>query len=305
MPVLVLQRGHVPRATGATGGPGEQAMARRVAAAVVDLMPHAGWTVRVIDADEPGSRYRGDAFVSLHGDASASTAARGASVGYRNAAGQRLAQRWKAAYARHGWPYAFRADNYTSALSGYYGHRIAVAEGNLAACIVEHGFMTNPVERLWIDSPLGTRVAALAVVEAVTGSVPGSPPVTPPPVTAPPVTAPPTGGTDVIPDRLRGAWERIVRAGVYSEGTANDPLTRAEAAWLLEQTGVTRPNDRGGVDLVVRRTYDGIYDAGGNANSLVHARGFLARLAERYGIAGSNPRGIADEVVRRGQAGER
>jgi hypothetical protein len=178
MPTLVLQRGHVARTTGATGGPGEQQVARRVAAAVAGLMPHAGWQVRVIDADEPLVRYRGDAFVSLHCDASSNASVGGASVGWRNTRGRELGAKWKAAYRKHGWPFTFRADNYTAALAGYYGHRHAVNQGNLSAVIVEHGFTTNPVERRWIESTAGIQSAALAVVEAVTGSVPG--PTVPP-----------------------------------------------------------------------------------------------------------------------------
>jgi hypothetical protein len=170
MNVLVVQRGHVPRTTGATGGPGEQAMARRIARRIADYIDLVdGWVVRIIDADEPTHRYAGAAFIALHGDAAASPSAGGASVGYRNREGRELAHAWKAAYAAAGWPHGWRTDNYTAALAGYYGTRQAVAAGNPRACIVEHGFMTNPTERKWIDSDAGTEAAARAAVIAATG----------------------------------------------------------------------------------------------------------------------------------------
>ena len=149
MPLLVLQRGHVPRTTGATGTAGEQAMAISVSQHVARLV-RPGWAVRLIDADEPDNRYRGDAFVAVHGDGSTNSTANGASVGYRNPEGNALAQVWKDAYAK-AFPGTFRKDNYTTALAGYYGVRRAVGVGNKRACVIEVGFMTNPAERAWID----------------------------------------------------------------------------------------------------------------------------------------------------------
>lgn len=177
---MVVQRGHVPRTTGATGGPGEQAMARRIAERIRLYVERIdGWTVRIIDADEPASRYVGDAFVALHGDASASPQAAGASVGWRTPEGQALGQAWKDCYRRFGWPGGFRNDNYTANLAGYYGTRHAVAQRNSRAVIVEHGFLTNPDERRWIDSDAGTEAAARAAVAAVTGIDPMEDDMTP------------------------------------------------------------------------------------------------------------------------------
>jgi hypothetical protein len=171
MPTLVVQRGHVPRRTGATGGPYEQEVAISVAGLVAAMMPD-GWTTRIIDADEPTSRYAGDAFVSLHCDASSNTGVRGASVGWRTTEGRALGAAWKAAYKKAGWPGSFRADNYTAALSGYYGTGKAVSAGNRRAVIVEQGFTTNPIERAWLRSPAGQRSSARAAVWAVTGTDP-------------------------------------------------------------------------------------------------------------------------------------
>jgi hypothetical protein len=165
--ILVVQRGHVPRTTGATGAPGEQAMAIRNAAEVLAIakdLPDI--TPRIIDADVANSLYAGDRFVSFHGDASADPKAGGASVGYRNDEGRILGERWKEMYAVGGWPFTFRRDNYTANLQWFYGTAQAVSAGNPHAIIVEHGFMTNPSERAFIDSPQGVKLAAAATLAA-------------------------------------------------------------------------------------------------------------------------------------------
>lgn len=112
-----------------------------------------------------------------------------------------------------------------------------------------------------------------------------------------PAPPPPTyEEVDVIPSRLRPAWDRITRRGIYSAGTANDPLTRAEAAWLLEQVGVTRPTSDGqSLDLPTADLFDGLYEAGGNARSPVHSRNELVARAARVGVGATD----ADEVARR------
>lgn len=164
--ILVVQRGHVARTSGATGAPGEQRMARRNAAELLDVarnLPDV--TPRIIDADEPNSRYAGDRFISFHGDASANGAARGASVGYRNERGRALGARWKELWAT-GFDGGFRDDNYTVNLARYYGTGHAISAGNPDAVIVEHGFMTNVDDRAFIESDAGVKLAACVAVAA-------------------------------------------------------------------------------------------------------------------------------------------
>lgn len=168
MPVLIVQRGHCYRKTGATGTPGEQPYASAVANACVSLLHgRSGWTVRAILADEESVAYRGDAFVAIHCDGSTNTSARGASVGYRNRAGQLFGQAWKRAYAARGWTGGFRPDNYTAALQGYYGTGTAVAMGNTRAFIAECGFRTNAADRALLDGPGGPSRVALAIGDAL------------------------------------------------------------------------------------------------------------------------------------------
>lgn len=176
MPVLVIQRGHCYRKTGATGTTGEQAYASSVANACVNLLHgRDGWTVRAILADDPTSKYAGDAFVAIHCDGSTSSSARGASVGYRNAAGQTFGQAWKRAYAARGWTGGFRPDNYTDALHLYYGTGNALSVGNTRAFIAECGFMTNTQDRALLTATGGPTRVALAIGDAL-GITATSPP---------------------------------------------------------------------------------------------------------------------------------
>lgn len=161
MPILVVQRGHCYRTAGATGTEGEQSYATLVANECVRLLNgQNGWSVVTTLADE--NRYAGSAFVGVHCDGSTNSTARGASVGYRTPEGQALGQAWKTAYYTLGWP-TFRPDNYTAALSGYYGVRNAVDAGNRRAIIIECGFLTNPQDRALLTAPGGAGRVAMAI----------------------------------------------------------------------------------------------------------------------------------------------
>jgi hypothetical protein len=181
MALIVVQAGHCHRRTGATGtggldgDPTEQEFAWAAAHRTAALLRTAGHQARVILADESSDRYRGDGFVAIHCDGSTSRSARGASVGYRNSDGQRFAHAWKRAYARGGWS-GFRADNYTSALAGYYGVKRAVSVGNRHAFIAEAGFLTSPADEALLSGPRGTERFARAVTEAVAEIFGGRPP---------------------------------------------------------------------------------------------------------------------------------
>lgn len=150
MALVVIQAGHYPRKTGATGtggldaDPTEQEFNIAAAHACASALADAGHTGQVIWADVANAAYRGDAFVAIHCDGSTSSSARGASVGYRTPEGQRFATAWKGAYQAAGWLGGWRPDNYTAALAGYYGTRNAVDAGNRVAFIAEAGFLTNP-----------------------------------------------------------------------------------------------------------------------------------------------------------------
>jgi hypothetical protein len=166
MPTLVVEKGHCYRNSGSTGTTGEQDFVTRVADAIhAWIHGKNGWQVKLKTADSDD--YKGDAMVALHADGSTNTAARGASEGHQNQAGYDLAQRILAAYAAHGWTGGFRPPNYTSALANYYGVREAIQAGNLSACIIEWGFLTNPQDRALMTSEEGIWRCAYAVGDAL------------------------------------------------------------------------------------------------------------------------------------------
>jgi hypothetical protein len=179
--LLVLQQGHCYRTTGATGTTGEQQFATAVGDAAYRYIDgRNGWAVRRILADAPAAQYRGDAFAAVHCDGSIHPGARGASIGYATPEGQAFGHAWKAAYSRRGWP-SFRTDNYTSALAGYYGTRIARSEGNRAAFILEAGFLTSLDDRALLHAPDGPDRVALALADAM-GIKQPTPPAEPDPM---------------------------------------------------------------------------------------------------------------------------
>lgn len=164
-PDVVIQMGHVAMTTGATGTAGEQDFARAAAGHAVARLQLDGRTVHVIGAEDdvPGSRV----FVALHADGANAPSASGASVGYRNANGERIATAWKDAYQRAGWSRGFRDDNYTTGLARYYGTGLADSAGTTFAFILEAGFLTNAEDRALIANENGHARCAEAVRKAV------------------------------------------------------------------------------------------------------------------------------------------
>jgi peptidoglycan hydrolase-like protein with peptidoglycan-binding domain len=174
MSLIVVQRGHVPRTSGATGAPGEQQFAIEAAARCVHHINACGHEVRVIDADVPTSYYKGDAFFALHYDSSRDPGVGGASVGYQSSEGAYVARRWKDHYVQNGWTGGFRPDNYTSNLAGYYGVRNAVAAGTRHAIITEAGFHSesadsdpDPDDSVLLASPGGPDRIGISIASTV------------------------------------------------------------------------------------------------------------------------------------------
>ena len=178
MAKIAIQKGHCFRKTGATGTNGEQEFNNKLGNLIAARLKLRGHTPRIFlaDADPPAGF---DAAIALHADGSVSPQARGASIGYPDAArygqtahdrGRALGKAWKQAYQAHGWPGGFRADNYTTGLSKYYGHRRALDAGIPRSLVVEHGFMTNAKDRAWMLDHL-ERIAQSHVdaVETVLG----------------------------------------------------------------------------------------------------------------------------------------
>jgi hypothetical protein len=163
MATIVIQMGHVARTSGATGTMWEQQAVREIAGRLDPALRDRGHTVRVIGADDavPAS----DVFVALHCDGSNDINRRGASVGYPDADGERLAKAWKRAHQRAGYSGGFHADNYTENLRRYYGFRKSRARFRFLA---EHATTTCPADLGWLranlDAVAGAHVAAIGEV---------------------------------------------------------------------------------------------------------------------------------------------
>lgn len=168
---VVVQMGHVPRKSGATGTHREQEFTRAVGPLLRWTLAERGHHVHLIGADDPVPA--SDVFIALHTDGSTNPARRGASVGYPDDAGGQLASAWKRAHQRHGYPAGFLRDNYTEGLRQYYGFGRSTARWRFLA---EHGTTTNTDDAQWLFNHLEQVVAAH--VDAV-GEVVGHP-ATPP-----------------------------------------------------------------------------------------------------------------------------
>ena len=159
MVTVAIQRGHCFRTRGSTGTSGtyrgqrrtEQQFADTLARAMKRTLEARGHQVAVLTADEPVPPAW--LFVALHQDGSSNPNVRGASVGYQTSPSARYGAIFKALYSVAGWPGGFRADNYTRAMSQYYGFRRA---NSTVEIIVEHGFATNHADETWMWDHIGT-----------------------------------------------------------------------------------------------------------------------------------------------------
>ncbi|HEX2259427.1 MAG TPA: N-acetylmuramoyl-L-alanine amidase [Actinomycetota bacterium] len=162
---VVVQMGHVARTTGKTGTEGEQDFARAAAGHTAARLAKDGRVVRVIGADEAVPR--SEVFVAIHCDGHSNRSAHGASVGFRDNNGKRVAHAWKEAYQRGGWSRGFRQDNLTVGLSDYYGTKKATQAGTPFAFILEAGFLTNVEDRRLLATETGHLRCAEAIRQSV------------------------------------------------------------------------------------------------------------------------------------------
>jgi N-acetylmuramoyl-L-alanine amidase len=150
---LIIQMGHVGRTSGATGTAGEQAFTKALGAALykkftdnttvkVRLMGADNWT-----APQPNKTML---FFAIHADGSINKNARGISVGYPEGANQVFSYHIKNNY-RLLTGFSSRQDNYTKGLKNYYAWRLNHVKAD-HYCLLEHGFMTNPIERDYMNN---------------------------------------------------------------------------------------------------------------------------------------------------------
>ena len=150
---ILLQAGHVaPREPGfesGTGTSGEQTLVAAIQSRLGKLLAaDSRFDVTLSSGDIPDG-WTGDLFLALHADGSGDPKASGFSFGFPPGCSEckRLADTFAAWYEQIPGAPKRRRDNYTRALSGYYGWRRTIAPAKL---LVEHGFLTNPGERAWL-----------------------------------------------------------------------------------------------------------------------------------------------------------
>ena len=90
-------------------------------------------------------------FIALHMDGSGNSAAKGPSIGYPTGSteSKRFGSMWKNARAAIPGGNPFRVDNYTGALSGYYGFKSKYSGSAPVKLVIENGFVTNNEEATW------------------------------------------------------------------------------------------------------------------------------------------------------------
>lgn len=155
MVAVVIQMGHCFRRSGATGTHREQEFASTVGPRLQSALRVRGHGASLIGADDsvPDS----DVFVALHCDGNVNGGIRGASVGYPDSKGSRLAQAWKQEHTRQGFPGGWHSDNYTDALRRYYGFGRSGAPYRFLA---EHGTTTNRSDEAWLFANIDRCVQA-------------------------------------------------------------------------------------------------------------------------------------------------
>ena len=160
MTVVRVQTGHFGRTSGATG-----AYNPRLKLSEADMNHWLAVEVEKQSVSVPQLSWQfvgpderiGDPchlFVALHMDGSNNASASGPSVGYPpgSVESKRFGDMWKEARLSIPGALPFRSDNYTAALSGYYGHHSLYSGSAPVKIVIENGFVTNDSEAQWAQA---------------------------------------------------------------------------------------------------------------------------------------------------------
>ncbi len=158
-PQVVVQIGHEePRDQShpSSGAAGELALVRRIGAALVERLERDGRVdVKRIPGRFPaeisGGSWRVDAFIALHGDSVTDAAVEGYTFGFppTSTVSKKFADLVAAQFSRFHRSHR-RQDNVTGALKHYYGWDPRRMPTQAPRILVEHGFVSNPVEHQWL-----------------------------------------------------------------------------------------------------------------------------------------------------------
>jgi N-acetylmuramoyl-L-alanine amidase len=152
---ILVQAGHMrplqPGHKAQTGANGEAALVAQIQKRLVRLLQRDS---RFEPLPMPGqipAGTRADAAVFLHADGAASPQAHGFSFGFPDPSiNKKLANLIANEFARIPGHPSRRQDNGTADAHHYYGFGLVDSPGPEA--LIEHGFMTNPHERQWLES---------------------------------------------------------------------------------------------------------------------------------------------------------
>jgi N-acetylmuramoyl-L-alanine amidase len=160
---VLIQKGHVsPREPGFEGGTGtirEQDLATAIANELAALFRADGRFEPIVVPGDIPDGIRVEAALFLHGDGSQNQSVSGYCFGYpQHMVNKELADRIAVEFDKIPGHPPRRTDNYTRNLSGYYGFSRVLTNG--PEVLIEHGFLTNPAERLWLFANVKQLAAA-------------------------------------------------------------------------------------------------------------------------------------------------
>jgi N-acetylmuramoyl-L-alanine amidase len=157
MPTVLIQKGHhAPREPGfetGTGAAGEIEVVDKIGNQLaLALNKDSRFRVRMIPGLVPpdirSGAYEVDAYIALHCDGSTDKTRRGWGIGYPSGAVNRKLSDIMGAELEKIHPSDRIRDNYTSAMSGYYGYSRVPTPG--PEILIEHGFVSSPTEKRWL-----------------------------------------------------------------------------------------------------------------------------------------------------------
>ena len=147
---IIIQMGHVGRTKGATGTAGEQTFNKALGDEIEKLLKGGPLNYRIMGADNwtTPKPNKATVFFSLHADGSTNTSARGFSMGFKPGTNEVFKEYIAKAY-KELCKFNRRRDNYTQGMVKYYSWKHIDCQ---YTALIEHGFMTNPIERAWMTS---------------------------------------------------------------------------------------------------------------------------------------------------------
>jgi peptidoglycan hydrolase-like protein with peptidoglycan-binding domain len=147
---IIIQMGHIGRTKGSTGTAGEQAFTKALGDEIGKLLKGGRLNYRIMGADNwtVPKPNKATVFLSLHADGSTNTSARGFSMGFKPGTSE-VFKEYIAIPYKELCGFSRRKDNYTSGMVKYYSWKHIDCP---YTALIEHGFMTNDIERAWITS---------------------------------------------------------------------------------------------------------------------------------------------------------